>query len=157
MSQSSSPLPYALPAQQNNDIKHLDLLAIFHWIWGGLIMLFSLAGIIYIVIGAMVLNGSLDMDSGRGNRTGDDLVFGWVFLILGIAVILLGWTVGLLNIYSGFCLKKHRKRTFCIVIAAIDCLSFPIGTTLGVFTIVVLVRDSVKALYAAEGDRHVTA
>lgn len=153
MSHPQSPIPYALPAPQDVDLKHLNLLAIFHWIWGGLIMLFSLAGIIYIVLGAMVYNGTIPMDD--PNLSAE--AFAWIFIAMGSAVLLLGWTIGLLNIYCGFCLKKHKKRTLCIVVAAIDCLSFPIGTTLGVFTIVVLVRDSVKALYAAEAARHVTA
>jgi hypothetical protein len=153
MTQSSAPLPYAFPPQQNNDIKHLDLLAIFHWVWGGLILLFSLFGVIYIILGVMVLNGSLPMDDPNMPRE----TFAWIFIAMGGAVLILGWVVGGLNVYSGFCLKKHKKRTFCIVIAALDCLSFPIGTTLGVFTIVVLLRDSVKALYQAEAARNVSA
>jgi hypothetical protein len=34
-----------------------------------------------------------------------------------------------------------------MVIAALLCMFMPFGTVLGVFTIIVLVRDSVKALF----------
>ncbi len=153
MTQASPPIAYAAPAQVNPDLKHLDLLAIFHFVWGGLIMLLSLFGVIYIVLGILILNGTLPMDTQDPNFPAEYLA--WMFVVMGAVTVLLGWTMGILNIYSGFCLKKHKKRVFCIVIAAIDCLSFPIGTTLGVFTIVVLLRDSVKALYAAEAARHV--
>ena len=38
---------------------------------------------------------------------------------------------------------------FSLVIAALCCLNMPLGTVLGVFTFIVLTRDSVKAQYAA--------
>jgi hypothetical protein len=34
-----------------------------------------------------------------------------------------------------------------MVIAGINCLSFPFGTALGIFTLIVLSRESVQALY----------
>jgi hypothetical protein len=56
---------------------------------------------------------------------------------------------GILNLISGFCLRARKHRTFSIVVAAVDCLHIPFGTVLGVFTLAVLVRDSVRELYAA--------
>ena len=44
-------------------------------------------------------------------------------------------------------LKKRQKRTFSFVIACICCMNIPLGTALGVFTLVVLSRQSVKAIY----------
>jgi len=35
------------------------------------------------------------------------------------------------------------------VMACVECLFIPFGTILGVFTIIVLLRESVKALFAA--------
>jgi hypothetical protein len=37
---------------------------------------------------------------------------------------------------------------FSLVVTGITCLSFPFGTALGVFTIIVLTRGSVRQLYA---------
>ena len=36
---------------------------------------------------------------------------------------------------------------YCLVVAAIECLFIPFGTVLGVFTIVVLNRSSVRSLF----------
>ena len=49
------------------------------------------------------------------------------------------------NLYSGLFLRKQTHRTFSLVVAGLDCLLIPWGTVLGVFTIVVLTRDSVIA------------
>jgi len=38
---------------------------------------------------------------------------------------------------------------FSLIIAGINCVQFPFGTVLGVFTFVVLLRDSVRELYEA--------
>ncbi|MGB5813106.1 MAG: hypothetical protein WBG86_21410 [Polyangiales bacterium] len=40
-------------------------------------------------------------------------------------------------------LKQRRQRGFCIVVSAVNALSMPVGTLLGVLTIVLLMRSSV--------------
>ena len=42
---------------------------------------------------------------------------------------------------------KRRKRMFSYVMAAILCAFMPFGTVLGVFTLIVLGRESVRQLY----------
>ena len=51
------------------------------------------------------------------------------------------------NLLSGLFLRTRRHRTFSMVIAVINCLHFPIGTMLGVFTLIVLSRESVQGSY----------
>ena len=58
---------------------------------------------------------------------------------------------GVLNLISGICLRARKGRTFSLVVAGLNCLHIPLGTVLGVFTIIVLIRDSVRELYAASG------
>ena len=36
---------------------------------------------------------------------------------------------------------------YCLVMAGIECLFMPFGTVLGVFTIIVLMRESVKEMF----------
>jgi hypothetical protein len=38
---------------------------------------------------------------------------------------------------------------FCLVMAGIQCIFMPFGTVLGVFTIIVLMRNSVKEAFTA--------
>ena len=49
---------------------------------------------------------------------------------------------------AGRYLSQQRHYTFCLVMAAVACMFMPFGTVLGVFTIIVLVRESVKELFA---------
>jgi hypothetical protein len=44
-------------------------------------------------------------------------------------------------------IKKRKNRTFSFVVAAMNCLQFPFGTALGVFTFIVLARPTVKSSY----------
>jgi hypothetical protein len=44
-------------------------------------------------------------------------------------------------------LRERKNRTFSFVVACVNCIHVPLGTVLGVFTIVVLSRESVKRLY----------
>jgi hypothetical protein len=69
--------------------------------------------------------------------------FIWFYLFMG--VILLAGLV--LNVLSGLFLWQKRNRVFSLVIGGLNCLQIPFGTALGVFTILVLSRDSVRQLY----------
>jgi hypothetical protein len=44
-------------------------------------------------------------------------------------------------------LTERRRHTFCVVVAALSCAFQPVGTVLGVFTLVVLYRPAVKAMF----------
>jgi hypothetical protein len=65
--------------------------------------------------------------------------------------MLLSLVIGIFTIISGRKLGKQTGRTFSLVVAGINCAVFPFGTVLGVFTIIVLMRDSVRKLYEARG------
>ena len=74
-------------------------------------------------------------------------LFKW-FYLLGALWFLISLTV---NLLSGFCLVARRARTFSLVVAGFNCLHMPLGTVLGVFTMIVLLRDSVRELYESRG------
>ncbi len=74
---------------------------------------------------------------------------GYFLAGIGTVAVLIGWTVGALLILSGRHLARHTGRMFSLVIAGLSCLQVPFGTILGVFTLNVLSRPSVAALYAA--------
>jgi hypothetical protein len=52
---------------------------------------------------------------------------------------------------AGYCLHRHKARVFCLVIAGFQCTQMPLGTILGIFTILVLSRDTVQELFAGRG------
>jgi hypothetical protein len=49
---------------------------------------------------------------------------------------------------AGRCLSRRKGYSFALVMACVECLFVPFGTILGVFTIVVLSRESVRALFS---------
>ena len=46
-------------------------------------------------------------------------------------------------------LAARRRWLFCMIIAGIQCAFVPLGTVLGIFTLIVLQRDSVRRLFPA--------
>lgn len=128
------------------DAEHLKLLAIFHYVVGGLTILFSSFFIVHVVMGiVMVVNPEVF----RGPEGTADIPrwLGYVMAIGAGCFVLAGWTMGVLTIYSGRSIARRRRRLFSMVVAGIICLWFPFGTVLGVFTLVVLMRQSVMRLY----------
>ena len=57
-------------------------------------------------------------------------------------------TASALIAFAGRCLRRRRRYTFCLVVAAISCAFVPFGTVLGIFTLVVLTRPGVKPMFA---------
>jgi hypothetical protein len=47
---------------------------------------------------------------------------------------------------TGRSLALRKRYSFVFVMACVECLFIPFGTVLGVFTIIVLSRESVRAL-----------
>jgi hypothetical protein len=151
----TQPLPYhhLPPGGHDADLSHLKTLAICHYVWGGLTILLSSVFIFHIVMGVVMLSGGMPFPTppttGPAIQPPPDF-FGWFFIGIGSFFILLGWTTGILTILSGRRLAQRRSRTFSLVVAGLNCLSVPVGTTLGVFTFIVLFRPSVQALYDQE-------
>lgn len=128
------------------DQEHLKLLAIFHFVVGGLTIAFSSLFIFHVVFG-IVLAIDPELLPTPNERSPFPPFFGYMLAAFAGMFVLSGWTIGGLMIYSGRCLQKRTHRMLSLVVAGIACLFMPFGTVLGVLTIVVLCRDSVKRLY----------
>jgi hypothetical protein len=132
----------------NQDEQYLQILSIFHYVIGGLTALFACFPIFHLAIGLGMLTG------GFGPLPPDERfpvqLFGLMFVIFPAMIILMGWALAGAIVTAGYFLSKRRKYTFCLVVAGVECIFIPFGTVLGVFTIVVLVRPSVKALFEAK-------
>jgi hypothetical protein len=63
---------------------------------------------------------------------------------VGAVALIIG---GILNLLSALFLKDRKNRFYSLIIAGLNCLQVPFGTALGVFTILVLTRDSVRRMY----------
>ncbi|MBI1840227.1 MAG: hypothetical protein HYR88_05175 [Verrucomicrobia bacterium] len=127
------------------DNEHLRLLSIAHYVVGGLGLVCASFPLIHLTLG-LVMISKPEFMRGPGGE-GPPAALGWVIAVVGGVAVLLGWTLGLCTIVSGRFIHQRKHRTFSLVVAAIQCLFIPFGTTLGVFTLIVLVRQSVRGLY----------
>jgi hypothetical protein len=55
-------------------------------------------------------------------------------------------------IIAGRKLKSRKSRTFCMVIAGIECMFIPFGTVLAVFTLIALNKESIKEIFAQQAN-----
>jgi hypothetical protein len=128
------------------DISQLRLLSIFNYVFAGLWILGGLLfGGLYIVGGMFMANAQTTEDS-----TISGAAAGGIFTIIGIVIGLIFIIVGVICWISGNCLRKHKGYGFSFLIAILHLFNFPLGTALGVFTLVVLNRPTVKALFKGE-------
>ena len=126
--------------------EKLRLLSVFHYVVGGLIALFASMGLIHVTFGLLILlnPGLFASSNGQG---GPPAFFGLFFGLVGGGVVVIGWTLGFLTILSGRYIAHRKRRMFSLVMGCINCVLFPFGTVLGVFDIILLTRDDVRALY----------
>jgi hypothetical protein len=130
----------------NKDAEHLQLLAIFHYVVAGVAALFSFFPLLYSVIGGFLLYAA--QNPSPNNQEPPPAFLGWIFIALGAVFFLAGITMAIFILIAGRCLSRRKAYSFALVVACIECLFVPFGTILRVFTIVVLSRESVKALFA---------
>ncbi len=128
----------------NDDIEHLRYLAIGHYVFAAITALTACLPLIHLSIGLIFLFESPPTESGELFPT---RIFGLIFALIGGALVIGGWALAAMVFTVGRSLAARRRHTFCVVVAAICCAIFPLGTALGVLTILVLTRPTVKAMF----------
>ncbi len=142
MTNSLPPIPRD---QRKIDADHLNLLAIFHFVGAGLAVLGILLLVGHYALMHAVFTNPKFMENQKGGPPPAQIfaVLKWFYLAGAVWFV----TSGVLNLISGLCLRARKGRTFSQVVAGVNCLHIPLGTVLGVFTIVVLSRNSVREVY----------
>ena len=59
----------------------------------------------------------------------------------------IGWMFAIAVALNGYYIKNRIWLKYCIVMSGIETIFAPIGTVLGVFTIVLLTKPNVKILF----------
>ena len=131
------------PALSPQDESHLNLLSIFHYVFAGLGFFGGLGLLAHYALMNALMNGKLG-GSPRPPPAEMVAMMQGMYVVLGFLLLVRI----VLNVLAGVFLRQRRNRVFCIVVAALDCLQIPLGTTLGVFTVIVLMRESVSCGYA---------
>jgi hypothetical protein len=143
--------------QATQDAEHLRLLSIFHYVVAGMQALFATFPIFHFLIGAAIVFAPGRF--GAPNRSGPPVDWmGWFFMLFAGAWMLIGWTLAICLVVAAKSLKQRKRHLFCIIIAGIEAaMCMPFGTVLGVFTIIVLIRPSVKDLFDQAGLGNIAA
>lgn len=130
----------------NRDEEHVRLLSIFHYILAALMALVAMVPVIHLLMGFFLIFGAHHFPVKPG-ETPPPAFVGWIVVAFAGIFITAGLTLATLVFFAGRNLARKRHHQFCFVIACLICLFVPLGTVLGVFTIITLNRDSVKQLF----------
>lgn len=71
----------------------------------------------------------------------DSLVY--FYIAIGVFIVL----KIILNFLSARYMTRRKNKVFSMIVAGLNCLSIPLGTILGIFTFVVLSRQTVEVTY----------
>jgi len=153
---------FRLEEQTNaEDAEHLSALSIGHFILAGVALLGGVPMLIYGVAGAKLMDefGS-DLSMALGDIPGnvgvdplggspDAMLQDLTTLLTTMiaAVVLLSLVSAIHLAVVGVKIRQRQWWTFCYLTGWGECLMFPFGTILGIFTIIVLSRPSVKRLF----------
>lgn len=136
---------------QSADNEHLKLLVIFHYFVGGAGALLSCIPLVTIPMSLGLLSLVAMADPGADV---DQYATIGMSLIIATLLFLVGQGLSWAILYSGLQIRRRERYQHSYVVSCVLCLFFPLGTALGVFTLLVLSRDSVKALYDSSGARY---
>jgi hypothetical protein len=131
------------PKQQ--DAEYLKLLAIFHYVLAGMMALWGSFPIIHLLVGVGLMLAPFEPS--KPGQPPVEFVGGFFVLIAG-AFIAVGWTLAVCTFMVGRSLTRRQNYMYCLIAAGVIAAACtPVGTILGVFTIFVLMRPSVKEAF----------
>ena len=127
------------------------MLSLFHYIVGAMTAMFACFPIIHLVVGLGIVSGRFGEP--KQSEGFPDQLFGWAFVLAAGAAILIGWTLAACTVIAGRSIAQRRRYLFCLVVAGVmAAMCMPFGTVLGVFTIIVLMRPSVKREFGVSSE-----
>lgn len=136
------------PPIPTKDTEHLRMLAICHYVVSGLSVLVIGFLLLHYTIMKMVFANPKMWDNAKEpppfNPAEFMHLFQWFYLFAGIMIVIFA----ILTLLSGRFIHRRVNRNFSIVIGGMNCLHFPFGTLLGIFTLIILTKDSVMRMYS---------
>jgi hypothetical protein len=127
------------------DEEHLRLLALFHYISGGVTIAFSLMFAMWALFaGAIFATLPAEARAGIDEAAARQLRF--MPLMFGV-VCAVGIVYGIVEVIAGRLISQRRGRLFAVIAGLPRVMFVPHGAVLTVFTLLVLDRPSVQALY----------
>lgn len=135
----------------NDDVRYLNLIAVFHIIVGFVAGIFSCLPLINLSMG-------LSMLSDIPKMIVQDVAFSplavvpIMFTLLPILIVVIGWMFAIAVSLNGYYIKNRLWHTYCLVVGGVETIFMPFGTILGVFTIILLTKPNIKKLFDQDGE-----
>jgi hypothetical protein len=139
------------------DLDQIKILSIFHYVVAGIAALFACFPILHLAMGIMFLTGSFFPPNSQVETGFPMTLFGLVFTVIPAGIIFFGWAFAIVLAIAGYFLGRNQRYMFCMIMAGVATLFTPFGTALGVFTLIVLTRPSVRALFEGTPPASLTA
>jgi len=133
------------------DLEHLKLLGIFHYIWGALSLIGGIfIGGYFLVIGIILMSNP--PTSSSSEDSGSASMVGGIMIAVGVVLFLIVVVYGILTLMAGGKYRKHQGGYwFCFILAIVTLVIGGIpGIVLGIFSLIVLSRESVKAVFKGQ-------
>lgn len=105
----------------------------------------SLIPVVHLVIGLFIVIAPNEFVSSSEMHAE---WIGWFFLVGATFLILLGFAISAGIIFAGYSIANKKNHTYCLIISGIECMFVPLGTILGVFSVLLLSKESVKTLFS---------
>lgn len=134
------------PSQQATDDEQIRILSIVYYVFAGLSAVGGCLPFIHVFVGILFLVNPPQVE---GPNPFPAEFFGMMFVVFGLFVILCCWAIAILQFLTARSLANRTRHSLCVIASAISCLFVPLGTILGVFSLIVLMRPSVKEQFEA--------
>jgi hypothetical protein len=121
---------------------NIRTLSVFHYIVGALVAMSSILALPLLLLAYPALLVFKQLNDSKTMPPAGGLV-----LLIPCVGLLIIWIYAALIFTAGRFLARRKHYLYCLVMAAVECIFMPFGTVLGIFTILVLMRDPVKQLF----------
>jgi hypothetical protein len=134
--------------------KYLNILGAFHFVVAAIIALVACFPILHLTVGIAMLADPAFAPPEADLPATFGVMFRlmpYFFIAIAGSIILGGWLLALAVAFAGLSLLQRRRHTYCLVMGGVECAFTPIGTVLGVFTLLVLTRPETRPLFDGRG------
>ena len=133
-------LPSVDPTRAAPDLQPLPAL---HYALAVVAFLLGCFPILHVVVGLVLFLGPAPEAKAEEQQ-----LAGSLFVGIGLVFVVMAWVAAAATAATGRFISQRRRYTFCLVVSAVNCMFFPFGTALGVYTLIVLNREYVKAEFS---------
>src|SRR5271165_3058990 len=109
--------------QTQQDLEHINLLAIFHYVLAGVLGLSGCVPIIHFTVGVLMVTDTPKTAGGPPLAA-----VGVLFIAVASVLILMFWAMAVCTVLAGRYLHRQQHYSFCLLVAGVLCAFMPRGT-----------------------------